>query len=1171
MKKTTVKLSHHLRDVQERTNLVDQEFSSKTPYSRIPLGELRQGTLGPQRTAELYALRDGASGRVSTSPPASSRSDAKSLDIIISLVTLHQDGRAAALALLPATLAPDGRLTADLASGEPWIPVVRLRSPGSANREVMVGNLSALWKWRNGKGMESASKVESFTDAVDHALAMFDAVSDDDFRSLAASAEYVVDTELCHVVPGKVIKANGAILELYGHLIDGGAALEAPLYEALLCLDQKPRASADSIDDDVELLRESALRAVGSMSDAFPLTASQRRAVHAFERDGEGMATAVSGPPGTGKTTMLQAVVASLLVQHALDGKPAPLVVGTSTNNQAVTNIIDSFSSVTKDDPGILDHRWLPVALDGDAGADPLPGLAVYCPSQAKASKAREKGYLTESTNKSGVYSEYSEDAYRVAATSHFLQKTAQYCTAARLDAPHDLKAATVALRKALKTCDEQRRRLIEERARADSLIGPNDSARLRRELDQVGADLLRHRHFLDQWVARLSPPRPDGSPADPVEDEYRAEMNRQPDEPAGTLQGCGAYVQFYEERSAALGATVDRLQAELDQVVRREEEASRDYRKSSERPLRMARLLGVITQEQVEQILSAASLLELDRLLDTTLRYAQFWLAVHVYEAEWLTVIGSDDLIAPDERSRTVKRYMDRYWSQVPALVPCFVMTAFQLPKYFRLWTRSGEPSNFDLGRIDLLIIDEAGQVDTSVGAAAFALAKRALVVGDVQQLAPVWGIDPEADRELAEGHGLTRDWDEMEKRGLTASSSSSVMRAASAATRWSNGEDEAPGLFLAEHFRCHPDIIGYCNDLLYNGKLVPSRPAESWPLAGRVPAPFLFRQVPGSEDRAQGPSRINEQEANVIVEWIVHNFDFFREIYNPDGDPAEDKKIIGVVTPFAAQARLIERRLEAVGGAQLRRNVTVGTAHTLQGAERSVVLFSAVYGDNSGKASFVDNTLELMNVAVSRAKDLFIVFGGAARAKDRGPVFSLVARHATPSACDFAGARGLTVELPATSGAPGVHEESANNPSMDASGENERSASDTTLTQPTTAEVTSPETVPDGDVDIWVSRHEPGYLIASELIKKWKTDPVAAGRALPNSQQFNRALERAGLLVREDSTLRPSARGATLGIARYESGSGTNRYFNVIYSMAAQQALTAMLVSGEMQWEEA
>ena len=43
-----------------------------------------------------------------------------------------------------------------------------------------------------------------------------------------------------------------------------------------------------------------------------------------------------------------------------------------------------------------------------------------------------------------------------------------------------------------------------------------------------------------------------------------------------------------------------------------------------------------------------------------------------------------------------------------------------------------------------DLLIVDEAGQVLPEVAAASFALAKKALVIGDTEQIAPIWNSLP-------------------------------------------------------------------------------------------------------------------------------------------------------------------------------------------------------------------------------------------------------------------------------------------------------------------------------------------------------------------------------------------------------------------------------------------
>ena len=54
------------------------------------------------------------------------------------------------------------------------------------------------------------------------------------------------------------------------------------------------------------------------------------------------------------------------------------------------------------------------------------------------------------------------------------------------------------------------------------------------------------------------------------------------------------------------------------------------------------------------------------------------------------------------------------------------------------------------------------------------------------------------------------------------------------------------------------------------------------------------------------------------------------------------------------------------------------IGTVHALQGAERSLILFSMVYGKGDSATLFFDrdNKSNMLNVAVSRAKDNFIVF---------------------------------------------------------------------------------------------------------------------------------------------------------------------------------------------------
>ena len=107
------------------------------------------------------------------------------------------------------------------------------------------------------------------------------------------------------------------------------------------------------------------------MNGQYPLSPSQREAINHFNEMEEGDILAVGGPPGTGKTTLLQSIVADMYVNAALGKKDAPLIVATSMNNQPVTNIIESFRSIENQGIKNLEHKWI-------TGADKF---AIYFPS----------------------------------------------------------------------------------------------------------------------------------------------------------------------------------------------------------------------------------------------------------------------------------------------------------------------------------------------------------------------------------------------------------------------------------------------------------------------------------------------------------------------------------------------------------------------------------------------------------------------------------------------------------------------------------------------------------------------------------------------------------------------------------------------------------------------
>lgn len=1032
----TVRIADYFSRVLRRGQLEKVTFSPDTTHLAVPRPQLDTGSLADDDVKTLFDAHR-------RSHPKERQDKDAPLPVVISLVSLSVgSGRQRGLLLLAAQLFRDGHLEAELEAGSsPWIPADRLKTPNVAELELMVGELRAFGKYSRSELGADLSRTASFTDAVNLSAHLFEMVSGQTVERFAAShgRRGAVEYGLCYIQEMDRFNVVGPLLDVYDYLKHQKAA---PALVNRICQGWTGQRTPGSSIHDGNGLLVAASRSCGSMGDEHPLTPSQRLAVHAFLTGDE--ITAVSGPPGTGKTTMLQAIVASLVTSRALNEEDPPVIVGTSTNNQAVTNIIDSFAKVAKDEHGPLDFRWLPAEKDGSAAEEPMRSLAVYCPSGGKLEDARKK-YLVEQTNRSETYTAYSGEEYISGATDRFVMNADRFL-GGMTDVPHLQRV----IHEALKEVDRFRTDLIAAMAKRGNS----------------------HR--------------------------YRSLFKR-----------------------------VDTSQF-------------------------LGRIPGVAGLKDCQ------TLEDLDLKLDTTLRYAEFWLAVHYFEATWLT----SEYIDPDERWKRDPDVSGRYWRQAAALTPCFVMTAYQVPKYFQFWTKPDEPTSFDEGRIDLLIVDEAGQVDTPVGLPALALAKRALVVGDEKQLAPVWSIDEETDREVAEDAGSRpQTWKaSLQPRGLTCSATSSLMRAASHASRWSYGQG-LPGLFLSEHFRCHPDIISFCNELLYDGLLEPRRDPGSSKLDGLTPA-FVFKEVPGSQDSQRGSSRINEVEAKEIAAWIVGNYPRYFDLYNSsESDPNKKVKssdIIGVVTPFRAQADLIMTELKKAATVpdapadlpdRLWNQITVGTAHSLQGAERQIILFSAAYGESSARSGFIDATPELMNVAVSRAKDLLIVFAAANR-WGNGPVFSVISHFAERISPEPRPTASVPVDVEAP--APGEVEHQATTSSPQA-------PSTPDLPVPTEEQATSTS----GPIA------SPGRALnATSLLKSWQgAGDLRAEDEHLNAAAFNLRLKEAGILDGKPGSWQPSRLAEVLGVVVEEKTDGKGEaYSSLTFTPQMQKLMLSLYHDGQL-----
>lgn len=150
-----------------------------------------------------------------------------------------------------------------------------------------------------------------------------------------------------------------------------------------------------------------------------------------------------------------------------------------------------------------------------------------------------------------------------------------------------------------------------------------------------------------------------------------------------------------------------------------------------------------------------------------------------------------------------------------------------------------------------------------------------------------------------------------------------------------------------MSHHYRCHDRIIQFNNKKYYNGKLKICSQSKA-------EKPLVFLDIAGNQTFYKNTAPM---EAEEIVNFAALHKD----------------KSIGVITPFANQKELINQRLKENG----LNNVACGTVHAFQGDEKDIVLFSLALTDKTSQGTYewLKNNKELINVAVSRAKEKLIV----------------------------------------------------------------------------------------------------------------------------------------------------------------------------------------------------
>ncbi|SET85795.1 DEAD/DEAH box helicase [Lacrimispora sphenoides] len=868
---------------------------------------------------------------------------------------------------IPAVISKSGRLLPKTDSF-PWIPRDLLEP--SFGKTITVGCVADVDEYLTIH--KQLFKQENGWSAVwEYSKSMFEHVIKSPFDEYTIE-NYEIDSHAYIVVESPVQGATKNIISLYDNIIrDNQVPLLLKRYANIV--DEQLFPLLDYAGE-MEICKKH----LGQMNYNFSLSVSQRQSMHHTLTIGAGQMLAVNGPPGTGKTTLLQSVVASLWVDAALQETEPPVIVAASANNQAVTNIIDSFGKIDEPEASLLAGRWL----------NGINSYGLYCPSQENIKKTKTKFQVADCSAKNrGPFPEKVEDSkyvkdnleYFISNCSKYAQKELSNLSVCLKFLHDDLKDTVLKIEEGIHLFTkytEYKEKIssfyagyggIETYLEQKKLEIKNLNSKID-DIKVIENGWLQHfdtQHWLLSLLSFLPPVK------NRIMLRNRRYHNSTDFKIVADFSSQVDILNFIDDKKNKLFVQKKDYEDHLKNVESDNSEL-KNLKNSfwswiNKNEMEWEKKENNIDNGIKKEIEDLYSLL---RYIDMNLRYKAFKIATHYWECRWL--IQMMEQINNDYKETVNKENLKRKWYRYAKLTPCIVSTFYMIPKFFTAW-RGNEQPLYDF--IDLLIIDEAGQVPAEIAGAVFSLAKKSIVVGDALQIEPVWSINERIDIGNLKRHQIISSDSDSEidtflKSGMAASCGS-VMKIAQRASKYQKYTAER-GMFLSEHRRCFSDIIAYCNELAYKGRLEPQRENESG-----MPLPHMgYRDIKGKAAQFGG-SWGNKKEAEAIAMWIRDNRDKLEQFYSEKDKKKRKqdiKTIIGVVTPFSYQGRLIRSELK-----QLEiKDITVGTVHSLQGAERNVIIFSSVYDSSqNGRNFFFDNGPNMLNVAVSRAKDSFLVFG--------------------------------------------------------------------------------------------------------------------------------------------------------------------------------------------------
>lgn len=357
-------------------------------------------------------------------------------------------------------------------------------------------------------------------------------------------------------------------------------------------------------------------------------------------------------------------------------------------------------------------------------------------------------------------------------------------------------------------------------------------------------------------------------------------------------------------------------------------------------------------------------------------------------YSAKQMTDQNWADLTALIDgnlQSQETTPYHAKLWSMLFLFFPVLSTSLSSVENQFRQMQTAG---GFGLG-----IIDEAGQAVNYHIVGLLQRCRQMILVGDPIQLEPVVNIPAPIDQTIAKEYlSLSEEYQTQNPAwgdNYVVTNSSAQLLADRAGRYMAKIGDRKVGIPLFVHRRCLEPMFSIANAIAYDNKMVFATHTPKEDLS--IPKSAWINVAEATPD---GFGYQNKTEAKATFELIKH----LSENY--------PKMVAGgvfIISPFKQMSGTLIRQFKeleknpnnhqwlqkALGVEHQHKPLkefardNIGTVHTFQGKEASVVIIcmsASAIRNKMGGIKWVNSKPNLLNVAVTRAKQFLFVMGNVA-----------------------------------------------------------------------------------------------------------------------------------------------------------------------------------------------